>query len=61
MKRCEVKKCSNDEHLEDVWESFWSNDTSVGGGDDGIRTRDLSLAKAALSHLSYIPLIAFYL
>lgn len=25
------------------------------GGDDGIRTRGLSLAKAALSQLSYIP------
>lgn len=28
-----------------------------GGGDEGDRTPDLSLAKAALSHLSYIPTV----
>ena len=29
------------------------------GGDDGIRTHDLSVANAALSQLSYVPFLGF--
>ena len=29
----------------------------INGGDEGIRTPDLGVANAALSHLSYIPTI----
>ena len=41
---------SNDQKKPDFY-----NTALVAGGDEGDRTPDLSLAKAALSHLSYIP------
>ena len=36
--------------------SLFSNVSCISGGDEGIRTPDLRLAKAALSQLSYIPI-----
>lgn len=38
----------------------WAKSLIFFGGDDGIRTRDLCLAKAALSQLSHIPLVRSY-
>ena len=36
-------------------ENRWENARKRNGGDEGIRTLDLCVANASLSHLSYIP------
>jgi hypothetical protein len=41
--------------LADPWRSVKPGLCSTSGGDEGTRTPDLCLAKAPLSHLSYIP------
>jgi hypothetical protein len=38
--------------------STWEMQQSAYGGDNGIRTRDLLLAKQALYQLSYVPFLS---
>ena len=48
-------KSSRNRHSRTVVDTLGRGPNNIAGGDNGDRTRDLRLAKPALSQLSYIP------